>query len=167
LTPEPPIILPAGKYWLGLNLSSDYMWHQYNTFRWEITSPGFGEPSFSSATTETGPFGPWSINLNDIVGSQLAFSLFGNPVEDSPVELANKLMNTILSLTLAGPVENSYMANLKKVSQFLETGKTIPAVNQLNAFIQKIKADIRQGKIDPEDGNYLITQANLIISMTK
>jgi hypothetical protein len=80
-----------------------------------------------------------------------------------PCELANQIINLVVSLNLAKNVENSYLANLKKVCIFVESGKKIPAIEQLDAFIQKVQQDISHGKINASDGNNLINMANALI----
>jgi hypothetical protein len=66
-------------------------------------------------------------------------------------------------MNLAKNVENSYMANLKKVCTFVESGQNTPAINQLNAFIQKVQQDISPWNISSGNGNALIQMANALI----
>jgi len=80
-------------------------------------------------------------------------------------DLTLPLTNSITSLRLAKNVENSYMANLKKVYPFVEAGQKTSAINQLNAFIHKVQQDIRHGNISSSDGGDLIEWANLLISI--
>lgn len=82
----------------------------------------------------------------------------------TPTEMANNIINTVVGLNLAKAVENSYMANLKKVTPFIEGGKITPAINQLDAFIHKVQQDISYGKINASDGNNLISMANALIA---
>lgn len=77
----------------------------------------------------------------------------------SACELANQLINTVISMNLAKNVENSYMANLKKVCTFVASGEITPAINQLNAFIQKVQQDSSYGNISAGNGNSLIQMA--------
>lgn len=81
----------------------------------------------------------------------------------TPSELAKHLINTVICLMLPKNVENSYMANLKKVPTFINTGKNIAAINQLTAFIKKVQQDIGHGYINGADGNNLIIMANQLI----
>lgn len=74
------------------------------------------------------------------------------------------LENTVASLDLPKAVENSYDANLKKVGTFIETEKLNPAINNLQAFIRKVEADIVKGKIMAADGSALIAMATDIIN---
>jgi hypothetical protein len=81
-----------------------------------------------------------------------------------PCELANQIINTVASLNLSKNVENSYMANLKKVCTFVESGKKTPPINQLDAFIKKVQQDISHKNIGSVDGNNLINMANQLIA---
>lgn len=81
----------------------------------------------------------------------------------TPMELAELLIDAVLSYDLPKEVENSYLANLKKVSPFIDMGKITPAIAQLEAFIQKVEQDIAHGKMAEEEGNYLIGMATDLI----
>jgi hypothetical protein len=82
----------------------------------------------------------------------------------TPLDLTKHLINTVVCLELPKNIENSYMANLKKVPSFLETGKTTPSINQLNAFIHKVQQDIAHWKISEDIGNDLINLASQLIA---
>ena len=65
----------------------------------------------------------------------------------SPTALTQNLTDVITSSNLPGSQQNSYLANLLKVPKFINDGKVTPAINQLNAFIQKVNQDFSQGKL--------------------
>lgn len=91
------------------------------------------------------------------------FIAVGKP---TPSALINDIIKYILNLHLAKDVENSYIANLKKVDGFVTSGQKIPAVNQLNAFIQKVNQDLKKGGlINPADANLLIQWTNELIGV--
>jgi hypothetical protein len=79
-----------------------------------------------------------------------------------PDVLINQIINTVYALQLSKEVENSYIANLKKVGIFIKDGKVIPAVNQLNATIKKINTDMAKGSISEANGNKLIIMITLL-----
>jgi hypothetical protein len=85
----------------------------------------------------------------------------------TPCELADQIIQTVLILNLSKSVENSYMANLKKVCRFVEEGKITPAINQLNAFINKVRTDITKGNINQTGGNNLIDMATNLMGIIK
>jgi hypothetical protein len=85
----------------------------------------------------------------------------------TPCGLASQIIQSVLSLNLSRSVENSYMANLKKVCRFVEEGKTTPAINQLEAFINKVRTDITKGNISEVAGNNLINMAINLINIIK
>lgn len=81
----------------------------------------------------------------------------------APCEIINHLISTIIDLALPSNVENSYFANLKKVCPFISDNKFTPAINQLNAFINKVNQDINQSIISQVNGDNLIAMANAVI----
>ncbi len=85
----------------------------------------------------------------------------------TPCQLAGQIIQAALSLNLPKSVENSYMANLKKVCRFVEEGKIAPAINQLQAFINKVRTDITKGNISEVTGNNLINMATNLINLIK
>ena len=70
----------------------------------------------------------------------------------SPTTLTQNLTGVITSSNLPGSQQNSYLANLLKVPKFINDGKVTPAINQLNAFIQKVNQDFSQGKLTKLSG---------------
>jgi DNA-binding beta-propeller fold protein YncE len=83
----------------------------------------------------------------------------------TPIELAEEIIRTVERLNLPKHVENSYMANLRKVPTFISEGKIAPAVNQLEAFISKVQSDMAKGIINQVDGNKLIQMARNLINI--
>jgi hypothetical protein len=64
---------------------------------------------------------------------------------------------------LPGTSPSDY-ANIKKVPKFIEQNKVTPAINQLDAFIKKMKQDIANGVIGGTVGNNLIGMAQDLIN---
>jgi len=62
-------------------------------------------------------------------------------------------------------VENSYIANLKKVNGFIADGKINAALNQLEAFIQKLGQDVEHGVISQEEGDLYTMMAQDVTSL--
>jgi hypothetical protein len=83
----------------------------------------------------------------------------------SPCELVDRIVDAVVGLNLPKSVENSYMANLKKVCRFVEEGKVEPAVNQVEAFVGKVRTHIQGGKIGEAEGNNLISMATYLIDV--
>lgn len=84
----------------------------------------------------------------------------------TPVERAEEIIDLVVGLELPKEVENSYLAHLKKLPTFIEDGKVIPTLNQLQQFITKVGNDIcysienpEDVLIDPVDGQSLIDKA--------
>jgi hypothetical protein len=81
----------------------------------------------------------------------------------TPCQLTDQIIQAVLSLNLPKSVENSYMAHLKKVCRFVEDGKILRAIIQLDAFIIKVITDMAKDNISDEVGRNLIHMAiNLI-----
>jgi hypothetical protein len=81
----------------------------------------------------------------------------------TPTEQAGNLIDVVINHNFSTAIENSYLANLRKVPKFIEDGKISAAINQLNAFIQKVTDDAAQGKITEEVKTELIGFANDLI----
>lgn len=84
--------------------------------------------------------------------------------EPTPSEQAEYLVNDVINLNLSSSIENSYLANLQKVEQFILDGKIQAALNQLNAFALKLSQDLSQGKISVEDYDALVSSAQNLIN---
>lgn len=83
----------------------------------------------------------------------------------TPVEQSVALVNTVVNYALPTNVENSYLANLKKVEKFIEDGKVASAINQLNAFISKVENDYNNGVITQAERDYLVGVAQQLIAV--
>lgn len=122
-------------------------------------------PDYTQAGTYTVVFYA-SDNGTPSMTGQLEVAIIVGEVP-TPCELTNWIIQTVLELNLAKSVENSYMANLKKVCRFVEEGKITPAINQLQAFINKVRTDITKGNISEVTGNNLINIATNLINLIK
>ncbi len=79
---------------------------------------------------------------------------------ESPTDLTDTITEIIVAdEVMPEAVENSYLANLKKVNDFIENGKVKAAVNQLKAFIHKTEQDVEHEIISAEDGALYIMMA--------
>ncbi len=81
----------------------------------------------------------------------------------TPVEQTDDLVDTVVNIDIPQNSENSYLANLRKVARFIEDGKIQAALNQLQAFINKLNQDYQQDLISQMDYNDLLTAANNLI----
>lgn len=59
---------------------------------------------------------------------------------------------------------NALIAKLETASRQLDRGNVTPAINQLHAFINQVKALIGSGALPPVEGRPLIDEANSIIA---
>jgi hypothetical protein len=85
----------------------------------------------------------------------------------TPCELSDRIIQTVIGLHLRKSVENSYMANLKKVCQFIQDGKIFQAIIQLDVFIAKVVIDVVQGDISKTAGTNLINMAIDLIKLLR
>ncbi len=81
----------------------------------------------------------------------------------TPTEQAVALVNNVINLDLPNNLENSYLANLFKVEGFIESGQATAAINQLNAFINKVNQDYNQGKITQQMRDDFVAAAQQLI----
>ncbi|MFA6565553.1 MAG: FG-GAP-like repeat-containing protein [Candidatus Paceibacterota bacterium] len=81
----------------------------------------------------------------------------------TPVEQADNLVESVINGNFPTNVENSYLANLRKVTIFIQDGKIVAAINQLNAFVNKVKTDMNFGVITQTEGDGLIVLAYELI----
>lgn len=85
---------------------------------------------------------------------------------ESPTSLTDTLTEDIAAnQSLPPEAVNSYDANLKKVTVFIEDGKINAAINQLEAFIKKIQQDVTHGVISQADGDVYILITQDIIAL--
>ncbi|MBU6214516.1 putative Ig domain-containing protein [Patescibacteria group bacterium] len=82
----------------------------------------------------------------------------------SPTVLTQNLIDRIVAANYPTNQLNSYLANLRKVGIFIDNGKIQEAINQLNAFIQKVNQDYSHGLLVLADKNYLVGAAQNIIT---
>jgi hypothetical protein len=123
-------------------------------FSWTPVYPQAGvyTPTFT-ATDNGSPIASSMIDVVITVGS--------NP---TPTEQAQALVDTVVVENLPGNVENSYLANLNKVGTFIEQGNVQAAINQLNAFINKVNQDYAQSIITLAEKNYFVALAQNLIN---
>jgi hypothetical protein len=137
-----------------------------------------GVPSGATFNTTTGSF-TWTPTLTEegIYTVTITATDNGSPVETSaldvvitvgdnptPVEQAEDLITLVTDFSLPTSFENAYMANLQKVGTFIEAGNIQAAINQLNAFINKVNQNYAQGKITLVQRNAMVAAAQSLIS---
>lgn len=84
--------------------------------------------------------------------------------DPTPTEQVEDIIETVIDYNFPTNIENSYMANLKKVTKFIEEGKIAAAIGQLNAFITKVQDDYTNGQISLAVRDELITLAQGLIA---
>ena len=127
-----------------------------HTFTWPINYGQAGNYTVTFCATDNCPDG----SLSDYT------SAFISVAQPSPSELINSIVAYVLSLKLDKNVENSYIANLKKVDGFIIKGQLTPAINQLKATIQKVDQDLKKGGlIEPEPAAQLKLRINELLNM--
>ena len=124
-------------------------------FSWTPGYPSAGiyTPTFIATDNGTPTNATSSMDVVITVGS--------NP---TPVEQSQTLINVTVAAGLPTSIENAYLANLNKVGPFIEQGKTNPAINQLNVFIQKANQDYSHGKITQQQLNDFVSKAHALIT---
>ena len=123
-------------------------------FSWTPVYPQAGvyTPTFTAADNGV-PSASSTLDVVITVGS--------NP---TPTEQVQTLVDTTIAANLPNNVTNSYLANLNKVGMFIDQGKTQQAINNLNAFIQKVEQDYLHGTITLAQRDSFVALAQDIIS---
>jgi hypothetical protein len=136
-----------------------------------------GTPAGASFNTSTGVFS-WTPTLAQAGAYVAVFVATDNGVPNlatllevpltignnpTPTEQAEAVVGVVVAYTFPQNVENSYLANLKKVAKFIEEGKIAAARNQLYAFIDKVEDDIVAGVITQTEGDELLALANALL----
>lgn len=175
---RPPVFIPVG--------SQEVLENQSLEFTVSATDPDGDAVVFSAANLPVGAtFNPDSVTflwMPDNTQSGVYIVTFvaldnGSPVASNtlevpvtvgdvptPVEQANNLVSTVISDAISTNVENSYLANLRKIAIFIEDGKIGAAINQLSAFIHKVQTDVVSGVITQAEGDELVALANGLLS---
>jgi hypothetical protein len=122
--------------------------------------------SWTPNNMQSGVYVVTFVALDD--GSPVASSALEVPITvgdvPTPVEQADNLVTVVINGTFPDNVENSYLANLRKISIFIEDGKVGAAINQLNAFINKVETDMNSGVITQAEGEGLLALANALLA---
>lgn len=83
-----------------------------------------------------------------------------------PDGVAGQLLDAITDgFDLPNSVENSYSASAGNALNFIESGQTGPATNNLQALIQKAGQDLQKGNISQAEHDYLVTLASDLITL--
>lgn len=122
--------------------------------------------SWTPSLSQSGLYTPLFEVTDDGVPSQSASVNVIISVEDNPTpyERSNALVANVINLNLPNNIFNSYLANLNKIAPFIQNGQIQPAINQLQAFINKVNNDYSKGYISLQVKNDLVSKANTIIS---
>lgn len=124
-----------------------------NTLNWTPTNAQEGIWVISFIVTDNGT--PEESSLSEVVIS------VGHVM--TPAEEASNLVNVVIGMDLSKNVENSYLANLKKVERFILDGKIQVALNQLDIFVSKINHDFQQGILLEQEYNNLSELSGTLI----
>lgn len=72
-----------------------------------------------------------------------------------PTGLTVDLINSVTQLKLPKAMENSYLANLRNVADFVEKGRVLLAAVELVVFMAKVDVDVLRNKLDAGTGRNL------------
>lgn len=90
----------------------------------------------------------------------------GQDLPQDPIALAVLLVQIVEDdIQVSSAVRYSYLAHIKKLHRFIETGLTTALLNQLYEFIFKVKQDLVQGNISLSDSQTLLEIAYLMIEL--
>lgn len=127
-----------------------------------------GQFSWTPGYTQSGLFTIVFLASDDGVPSQVGqLEIIVSVGVPSPCELAGAIISMVTGQALGKPIENAYMANLKKVCPFIEAGKITPALGQMDAFISKVQEDLGRGRITAALGETLLVMAEDLVGQIK
>jgi hypothetical protein len=132
---------PAGSTFVGGIFSWTPSFSQEGVYTVSFTATDNGTPSETSYLNVV-------INVSDSL---------------TTTEQVEAIISIVIALDVPNSAINSYLANLKKVGEFIEQGKITPALNQLHAFINKIEQDYAQEILTQEEYDDLIQAVNNLI----
>ena len=138
------------------------------TYAWTTDCPGGGFDDPTSATpiltvdTSPGCAVACTVELT-VSDGELDDTCSTSVTVHSPVEIAEGLIERVQDLVDEGALKQSQahglIAKLEAIIDKLNQGKTGPACNQLQAFINQVNGFIGSGKLTPEQGQPLIDSA--------
>ncbi len=136
-------------------------------------------PEGAELNAETGEFS-WTPGSDQVKDYKVTFVATddGGPVEESssitvfihvvevetPVETNELLEDTVVSLELDTNVENSYLANIKNVEDFIEKEQYQAAENQLNAIVNKLDGDLKKELITQDEYDTVLAKVNELLA---
>jgi len=84
--------------------------------------------------------------------------VFGVPL--TPAEIMDEMFWMVtIELNLPGYVENSYLAEIKKIQKDIDRDRILDAMNQIDTLVRKINTDITHAHVTEEQGAQLIDMA--------
>ncbi len=141
-----------------------YSYDCTNDGNFEI-SDGAGTASYTCPYPASGTFTATG-RIKDKDGGSTDYTV--QVVVQTPKEATGSLIDQVQALIDAGILNqgqgNGLIAKLQMAIQQLDKGNTNTAINQLQAFINEVNADISSGKLTPAQGQPLIDAANAIIA---
>jgi hypothetical protein len=126
---------------------------QTGEFQW---TPGIGDSGVyvvNFIATDNGT--PQAISYLDLVIT------VGNEIP--PLTQIDRLIQNVINYEFPKNVENSFLANLRKVQKFIEEGKIQVAINQLAVFLNKLEADYNNNEITQEQHEMLLHMAEQLM----
>jgi len=154
------------------------------TFASSPGNPGVGTFSWTPTAQDEGAYTLRFSAVDDAEVPGVAWVAVFVTVEaersvENPIETAQALENYVRSIgrELDQDVFNSYIANLKKVVAFLQRGRVVeavgqlegframiaPAVNQLDAFVIKVRQDLAHEAVAVAAGTTLLAEAERLL----
>jgi hypothetical protein len=127
---------------------------------WNWNSIGDASATTFASTQGGGPSGPWGVGLTE---TRAAFQINGPP---TPQALVSAVIGKIQALVIEGVLTQGQaqglIATLTAVVRSLDSGRTVPACNQLSAFLAHVHAFVVSGVLDAVTGQELTTSGESV-----
>jgi YVTN family beta-propeller protein len=126
--------------------------------------------------------GSWNVSVIDAATNTITATIdvgfgpvaFGQSIGPNvltPVQKIEQTVDSVQDLVTSGALNqgqaNALIAKINATAQSLNAGDTNKAIDELNAFINQVKAYMKTGKLSSTEGQALVGGANAVINALK
>ena len=175
---RPPVFAPVGPQQASTTVPTSFTVSATDPDNNAVTLSANNVPSGSTFDQNTGMF-VWTPTYNQAGVYTVTFTATDNGTPEvasstlgvvisvsasSPTTITKNLITDVIAANYPTNQLNSYLANLRKVVIFIDNGQIQAAINQLNAFVQKVNQNYTQGLLTQVAHDYLVGEAQSILN---